>query len=154
MARFLRTYGIYKLGEPALIGSGISFHGPGVRLTQPLDPSSGRFRDIESRLSPPAVVNIPVVFIAEPVRTQLAYSVRGKPKSQLSDPAVIGPGISFSGPLVRTADPLSANLLDRAIAQLGVHVMAAFESETEGERSASFPRAVSSPTENISCEVR
>lgn len=89
MARLLRSYGIYKLGDPAAIGPGIAFHGPGVRLTTPYNGQNGRFRDTTTRLGRPTVVTAASTQIFTGPATSFAYSRRGTPKFHLEPPAVI-----------------------------------------------------------------
>lgn len=64
------------LGDPVVIGAGIAFHGPGVRLTDPFSPNRLNRRKASYGLKPPTVVTPAPVFTASPVEVKLASSTR------------------------------------------------------------------------------
>jgi len=90
MARYMRGYGQYKLGDP-IVGPGISWHGPGTYLVYP---RPAQFtRQARYLLSPPAVVGGGIawhgpgtVYAKEPLR-----SIRGRKTSSLLKPPIIPP---------------------------------------------------------------
>lgn len=73
-----------RFTKPAVVGPGIAYHGPGVRLAGPVN---ARAR-VESRLFPPTAVTQAVTFVALPVTVKLAYSRRGAPKPRLFPPVI------------------------------------------------------------------
>ena len=111
MARFLRTDtnssgGHSRLRRPGvpIVGAGIAFHGPGVRLAPPLARNTVRNARAFSRLDPPAVVGAGISFHGPRVRLVDPLSAnrinRRRADSRLSPPAVVTPSATqtFSGP--------------------------------------------------------
>lgn len=108
MARFMRSYGQSDLRPPVVVGAGIAWHGPGVYLTSPtFIADRSRRRDVDARLSPPAVVTPAAtqIFFGPKVNlnVQLPELRRGRvtrrsPDYELKPPIFGGP--IFFGPKV------------------------------------------------------
>lgn len=97
-----RTRYTKRLSPPAVVGAGVAFHGPAVKVTYPI---KLRFTKTVSRLEPPAVVGAGVVF--RDALVALANQVKRrftKTTSSLRPPAVAGAGVAFRGP-ARTLAP-------------------------------------------------
>src|SRR6185369_1759797 len=106
MARYMRGYGQYKLGDP-IVGPGIAWYGPGTYLTYPTVGFRNR-KQAHYRLSPPAVVLSSQIFFGPKVNLnvmtpeRLRQTVtRRRPTYSLGPPVIVGAGIAFHGPRVR-----------------------------------------------------
>ena len=115
MARYMRGYGMYRLGEP-IVGPGIAWHGPGTYLTYPDSPNTRNRRRTTYDLRPPRVVTEvstqvfpgPKVYLNVMLPERLRSTVtRRRPTYQLGPP-IVGPGIAWHGPglyLTRPTQP-------------------------------------------------
>ena len=106
MARYMRGYGMYRLGDP-IVGPGIAWHGPGTYLVAPYSPRLAVRRKPTYKLRPPRVVTAPVsqIFFGPSVTYWAAVKSRQASKGQRRDvkyilrpPAVVGAGIAWHGP--------------------------------------------------------
>jgi len=112
MARYMRGYGMYRLGDP-IVGPGIAWHGPGTYLVYPDSPNTRNRRRTTYALRPPRVVTEastqvftgPKVYlnVMLPERSRSTVT-RRRSFYQLTPPVVV-PAVSF-GPSVTLAKPL------------------------------------------------
>lgn len=90
------------LRAPIVVGAGIAFHGPSIRLVSPINK---RFA-VRTLLAKPVVVT-QVAALTAPISTHLAYSKRGHARSILFTPSTVGNGLAFYGPGVRLVAPIN-----------------------------------------------
>lgn len=90
------------LRPPAVVGRGVAFHGPSVRIVNP----ANRRAPVAHRLPPPTAVGPPAA-VAAGITVRLAYSRRGLAKTRLEPPTSVGNGLAFYGPGVRLVAPIN-----------------------------------------------
>ena len=104
---------------PVVIFPSIAFSGPRVKLI----PLLGRVPKTNSALRKPTVVGEATTFIASPIKVELAYSRRGKPKSGLGAPIVVYPEIKAAGYLLISLAPSRREPLRLGRSDLGPPVV-------------------------------
>src|SRR5207344_1180105 len=86
-----------NLQPPAVVGEGIVFPPIYGTLSPVSDAQIAVLRRRgKSTLRPPTVVTPPAAFVAAPVQTSLAYSVRGRTIAGVRPPRFVGAGIYFA----------------------------------------------------------